>query len=58
MLEAHTRLGECLSLLYGESAFKMYTNDVAKALAQSSQLRFKIESLQANVKRLTEQTTS
>ena len=58
MLEAHTNLGECLQLLYGESAFKIYTNEVAKTLAQSGQLKFKIESLQSNVKRLSEQAST
>jgi hypothetical protein len=33
MLEAHTNLGEMLTLLYGESAFKIYIVEVGKCLA-------------------------
>ena len=56
MLEAHTNLGECLQLLYGDSAFRYYIIEVSKAIAQSQQLRFKIEALQSNLKRLSTQT--
>ena len=55
MLEAHQALGETMQLLYGGSAFKFYTLEVAKLLASSQQLRMKIESASANLKRISDQ---
>lgn len=51
MCEAHSQLGEMMTLLYGGSAFRFYTLEVAKLLAQSTQLRYKIDALLANLKR-------
>lgn len=45
-----------MTLLYGGSAFRFYTLEVAKLLAQSTQLRYKIDALLANLKRQSEQT--
>jgi predicted nucleic acid-binding Zn-ribbon protein len=57
MLESHANLGEMLTQLYGESAFRLYITEVGRWLAQTSVLRHKIESLQTTVRRMTEQTT-
>ena len=46
-----------MQLLYGQSAFHFYTLEVAKLLAQSQQLKNKIETSLYNVRRLSEQTT-
>lgn len=56
MLEAHQNLGEALAILYGESAFRVYAVEVGRTLAQSMQLRNKVEVLSTNVKRQCEQT--
>ena len=44
-----------MQLLYGGSAFKFYTLEVAKLLANSQQLRLKLDSSSTNLKRLCEQ---